>query len=94
MALDTIRESVATLHESREAIRDGRIAVAEAERELRFRYAELRRRVDGGRRAVELLRTDGPDADLERLLLALDGRPDRPGRIYRADRPDRVSPPR
>lgn len=74
MALDAIRESVAALHESREAIRDGRIAIAEAKLELGMRYARIRRRILGGRRAVELLRTDGWDADLERILSALDGR--------------------
>ncbi|WP_227375881.1 hypothetical protein [Haladaptatus halobius] len=88
MALDVLRESVATLHESREAIRDGRIAIADAKLELGIRYARLRRRVDGGRRAVELLQTDGSDADFERLLLALDGRPDR------VSQRGRVSPPR
>ncbi len=46
MPLDSIRETVSTLRESREAIHDGRIALAEAKVDLQARYDRAKRRID------------------------------------------------
>lgn len=72
MVLRSIRETMAVLRESRDAIREGRIAIYEAKLELEARYTRRQRQVEDIERAIELLQTDGPDTDLQRLFTTLD----------------------
>lgn len=73
MSLESIRETVSTLRESREAIHDGRIAIEEANADLHARYGRAKRRIERVDRAIDVLRRDGADADLRELLDTLDG---------------------
>lgn len=87
MSRTSIRQMVSTLRESREAIHEGRIAIAEANVELRARYDRAQRRIDDIDHAIGLLREDGPDTDLRELFELL-GNDDTSTRRAAADRTD------
>ncbi|GAA0244787.1 hypothetical protein ACFFQF_04210 [Haladaptatus pallidirubidus] len=70
MALGTVRETVAVLRESRAAIWEGRAAIQEGRSELELRYKRRKRQVENVERVIELLRSDGPDTDVQRLFAA------------------------
>lgn len=78
-----VEETVLTLVELRDDLRDAERDVAEGRRELAAGKREFaswktyaRRRLRGLRRAWKLLSASGTDADVASLLLALDGHPD------------------
>ncbi|WP_266075866.1 hypothetical protein [Haladaptatus caseinilyticus] len=71
MAFRSIREMASILDESRDAIREGRIAIEEAKSELEARHRARKRRIERIERAIELIRTDGLEADLQRLVMTL-----------------------
>ncbi|SIQ88442.1 hypothetical protein SAMN05421858_0690 [Haladaptatus litoreus] len=71
MVVETVRETIAVLRESQEAIREGRTAIHEARVELEARYERRKRQVEDIERAIELLRANGPDTDLQRLVTML-----------------------
>ncbi|WP_049971307.1 hypothetical protein [Haladaptatus cibarius] len=71
MALGTVRETMAVLRESQEAIGEGRTAIHEAKMEVTARYERRKRQVEAIERAIELLQADGPDTDLQRLVTML-----------------------
>ncbi len=68
MPLDSIRETVLTLRESREAIHDGRIALAEARVDIHNRYERAQRRIDRVDHVIDLLQENGGETDLRNLL--------------------------